>query len=73
MKIADRVVGGVQFQVEEFMPDRMKVAVTVDKSSYKLGEELDIEVKATNLFGPPAVGRKVQASCQLIAVPVCSF
>ena len=69
MKIADRVVGGVQFQVEEFMPDRMKVAVTVDKSSYKLGEELDIEVKATNLFGPPAVGRKVQASCQLIAVP----
>ena len=69
MKIADRVVGGVQFQVEEFMPDRMKVAVRVDKSSYKLGEELDIEVKATNLFGPPAVGRKVQASCQLIAVP----
>ena len=69
MKIADRVVGGVQFQVEEFMPDRMKVAVTVDKSSYKLGEGLDIEVKATNLFGPPAVGRKVQASCQLIAVP----
>ena len=35
MKIADRVVGGVQFQVEEFMPDRMKVAVTVDKPSYK--------------------------------------
>ena len=69
MKIADRVVGGVQFQVEEFMPDRMKVAVTVDKSSYKLGEALDIEVNATNLFGPPAVGRKVQASCQLIAVP----
>ena len=69
MKIADRVVGGVQFQVEEFMPDRMKVAVTVDKASYKLGETLDLEVKATNLFGPPAVGRKVQASCQLIAVP----
>ena len=69
MKIADRVVGGVQFQVEEFMPDRMKVAVTVDKASYKLGETLDLEVKATNLFGPPAVGRKVQASCQLTAVP----
>ncbi|MCG9131231.1 alpha-2-macroglobulin family protein [Candidatus Poribacteria bacterium] len=69
MKIADRVVGGVQFQVEEFMPDRMKVAVTVDKASYKLGETLDLEVKATNLFGPPAVGRKVQVSCQLIAVP----
>ena len=69
MKIADQVVGRVQFQVEEFMPDRMKVDITTDKSTYKLGEVLDIEVNAINLFGPPAVGRKVQASCQLKAVP----
>ena len=69
MRIADRVVGRVQFQVEEFMPDRIKVAVTADKSTYKLGEELDIEVSAINLFGPPAVGRKVEASCELEAVP----
>ena len=69
MKIADRVVGSVQFQVEEFMPDRMKVTIAVDKPSYKLGDELSIEVNAMNLFGPPAVGRKVQASCQLQAVP----
>ena len=69
MKIADRVVGWVQFQVEEFMPDRMKVAVSADKSSYKLGDELSLEVNAMNLFGPPAVERKVQASCQLTAVP----
>ncbi len=69
MQIADRVVGSVQFQVEEFMPDRMKVAITVDKPSYKLGDELSIEVNAVNLFGPPAVGRKIQASCQLQAVP----
>ena len=32
MRIADRVVGSLQFQVEEFMPDRMKVAITADKS-----------------------------------------
>ena len=69
MRIADRVVGRVQFQVEEFMPDRIKVAVTADKSTYKLGEELDIEVSAINLFGPPAVGRKVEASCELEALP----
>ena len=69
MRIADRVVGRVQFQVEEFMPDRIKVAVTADKSTYKLGEELAIEVSAMNLFGPPAVGRKVEASCELEAVP----
>ena len=69
MRIADRVVGRVQFQVEEFMPDRIKVAVTADKSTYKLGEKLDIEVSAINLFGPPAVGRKVEVSCELEAVP----
>ena len=69
MQIADRVVGSTQFQVEEFMPDRMKVDITVDKPSYKLGDELSIEVNAMNLFGPPAVGRKTQASCQLQAVP----
>ena len=69
MRIADRVVGRVQFQVEEFMPDRIKVAVTADKSTYKLGEGLDIEVSAINLFGPPAIGRKVEASCELEAVP----
>ena len=68
MRIADRVVGRVQFQVEEFMPDRIKVAVTADKSTYKLGEELGIEVSAINLFGPPAAGRTVDASCELEAV-----
>ena len=68
LRIADRVVGSVQFQVEEFMPDRIKVAVTADKSTYKLGEELGIEVSAINLFGPPAVGRKVEVSCELEAV-----
>ncbi len=68
MLIADNVVGRAQFQVEEFMPDRMKVAITTDKSIYKLGDELDIQVNAVNLFGPPAVGRKVQASCELKTV-----
>ena len=68
MLIADKVVGRVQFQVEEFMPDRMKVVITTDKSIYRLGDKLDIQVNAVNLFGPPAVGRKVQVSCELKAV-----
>ena len=68
MLIADKVVGRTQFQIEEFMPDRMKVAITTDKSIYGLGDELDIQVNAVNLFGPPAVGRKVLVSCELKAV-----
>ncbi len=68
MLIADNVVGRTQFQVEEFMPDRMKVGITTDKSIYRLADEIDIQVGAVNLFGPPAVGRKVQVSCELRAI-----
>ena len=68
MLIADKVVGRTQFQVEEFMPDRMKVGITTDKSIYRLGDEIAIQVDAVNLFGPPAVGREVQVSCELKAV-----
>lgn len=69
MRIADQVVGSAQFQVEEFMPDRMKVALTADKAAYKLEDVIDFEVTATTLFGPPAAGRKVQAACVLEAGP----
>ena len=47
------------------MPDRMKIGITTDKSIYRLGDEIDIQVDAVNLFGPPAVGREVQVSCEL--------
>ena len=47
------------FQVEEFIPDRMKVSVAADKESYMLEDEVKVDVKAENLFGTPAVGRKV--------------
>ena len=72
MLIADKVVGRTQFQVEEFMPDRMKVGITTDKSIYRLGDEIDIQVDAVNLFGPPAAGRKVQVSCELRSISIAA-
>ena len=65
---AKKQIGYVSFQVEEFMPDRMKVSVEVDKDSYMLGDEVNLEVKALNLYGTPAVGRKVNASYNLQTV-----
>ena len=56
------------FQVEEFMPDRMKISVETDKDVYMLGDEVKVEVKAMNLFGTPAVGRKVNADYDLAAI-----
>lgn len=56
------------FQVEEFIPDRMKVSVETDKDVYMLGDEVKVEVKAMNLFGTPAVGRKVNANYVLASI-----
>lgn len=56
------------FQVEEFMPDRMKVSVETDKEVYILGDEVKVEVKAMNLFGTPAVGRKVNTFYDLESI-----
>ncbi len=69
MSVAGKEIGRTPFQVEEFMPDRMKVAVTTDKSEYDLGAEVVMDVSAVNLFGPPAANRKVTASYTLQSVP----
>ena len=70
LRIAEKEVGRTRFQVEEFLPDRMKVTVTTDKPTYTLGDAVDVEVTAVNLFGPPAAERHVEATCELTAVPL---
>ena len=69
MSVAGKEIGRISFQVEEFMPDRMKVSLKTDNDSYALGDEIGIEVTAENLFGTPAVGQKVEASYVLEAAP----
>ncbi len=59
-------LGQVSFQVEEFMPDRMKVTVETDKATYMLDDEVNVKVSAVNLFGAPASGLKVDATCRLV-------
>lgn len=69
MNIAGKEIGRTQFQVEEFMPDRMKVTVNTDKLAYDLGVEVTMDVSAVSLFGPPAADRKVTAAYTIEAVP----
>lgn len=68
MWVDKKQIGNVSFQVEDFMPDRMKVTVETDKDSYLLSDEVNLEVEAVNLFGTPAVGRKVFAFYNLQSV-----
>ena len=51
--------------VEEFVPDRIKVDVLTDKTSYKSGETITLSATAMNLFGPPASDRAYEMELQL--------
>ncbi len=64
--VADTVeIGRTSFNVEEFMPQRIKVDISLEKESYTAGEDVSFGVKGTMLFGPPAARRKVEAKCTI--------
>ena len=52
-------IGRTGFQVEEFMPDRIKVTVTTPRNEYGKDDTVQIDVTGKFLFGPPAAGHKV--------------
>ncbi|MBN1952735.1 MAG: hypothetical protein JW801_16150, partial [Bacteroidales bacterium] len=54
------LIGSKVIKVEEFMPDRIKVKVNIDKEEYKPGEQFFIDVEAVNFFGPPAANRNFE-------------
>jgi len=49
-------------KVEEFVPDRIKVAVDIDNTAIDIDESSEIKLKATNFFGPPAANRNYEVS-----------
>ena len=56
-----KTIGTYQFNLEEFVPNRIKTAVTVDKPRWRAGETYPILVNAQHLFGAPAADRKCEA------------
>lgn len=51
--------------VEEFMPDRLKAAVALNKEDFSPGETVNAGIQADNLFGTPAAGRNYQCEMNL--------
>ncbi len=47
-------------QVEEFMPDRIKLDMQLNKTELTLNESTEIALTATNFFGPPAGNRNYE-------------
>jgi len=65
LRAAKRHIGGYSFQVEEFVPERMKVKAKAGKPGYLRGDEVSIDVEAKYLFGGVPADHRVELSCEL--------
>ncbi|MGN6645225.1 MAG: alpha-2-macroglobulin family protein [Cytophaga sp.] len=59
------LLNSINISVEEFMPDRIKVNATVNKSELALTDKLTTSLQALNLFGPPAANRNYEVELSL--------
>jgi len=65
----DTVIGSRPLKVEEFVPDRIKVAVATPADAFAPGREIRAGVSAEYLFGPPASDLPVTLRVQLRPAP----
>jgi len=58
----DVLLNSKSISVEEFIPDRIKVTMALDKKEYELKDQIKVSATALNLFGPPATNRNYEAN-----------
>jgi len=61
----DVLLGSKNFSIEEFVPDRIKVAAKLDKAFLLPGQTGTLSINAVNFFGPPAANRNYEAEIQV--------
>lgn len=61
----DVLLGSQNFNIEEFVPDRIKVSAKLDKPFLVPGQSASLAINATNFFGPPAANRNYEAEIQV--------
>jgi uncharacterized protein YfaS (alpha-2-macroglobulin family) len=66
------LLGSKNINVEEFMPDRIRLNVKTDKPSAKPGESVTLDINASSFFGPPAAGRNYETEVQIRPVSFSS-
>lgn len=64
----DKVLGTAKFNVEEFLPDRLKVTLDVPDKRYNITDEIPVAVQVEQFFGAPAADGEVELNCDLKAV-----
>lgn len=64
--VGENVVGLFSFQVEEFVPDRIRVEIDLPDQEPVLGKKLSYAIKSNYLFGAPAASLGVDTHVQLL-------
>ena len=62
---AKDVVQGLALRIEEFLPERMKLAMESPQPSLAPGQKLSLEVEGAYLYGAPAAGNRFTARLSL--------
>ncbi len=65
MTVANEPLAEYNLQVEEFVPERMKVTATAKRPEVVVGDKVEFEVAAQYLFGGSAVESGVDLSCSV--------
>ena len=61
----DILLATKSFNIEEFVPDRIKVTAKLDKALLSPGQSANLSVNAVNFFGPPAANRNYETEIQI--------
>ena len=68
-RIGDRTVGTTELNVEEFVPERMKVTAASPDGEYLGSDPVPVDIGARWLFGGNASGSRVEMRCTLTPAP----
>ncbi len=60
----DALLNTYSVQVEEFMPDRLRIKPKLDRDRYNVGDTVHFSAFVQNLYGPPAANRKYELTYQ---------
>ncbi|MEP6863149.1 MAG: MG2 domain-containing protein, partial [Deltaproteobacteria bacterium] len=63
LSVADKPLAAYDVQVEEFVPERMKVTAAPKKPNLLIGDQIAIDVTAQYLFGGTAAASGVELAC----------
>ena len=62
-------VGRVEFSVEDFVPEKLKVELSTDATVLRTGKTTAFDLSADFLYGAPASGLKVESDLRVIVDP----